>query len=82
MRYALTFTNPNTYDWNETNTIILETPVNPLDMSLDNLAGVLAEKAGYDYDKSEWSDILGNDSWYVRNCEDVDVDLWEGEDNA
>ena len=76
MRYALTFTNPETYDWNETDTIILETPKNPLDISLDTLAGVLAEKANYDYDKSEWSDILANDSWYVRNCEDTDVDLW------
>lgn len=76
MRYALTFTNPETYDWNETDTIILETPKNPLDISLDTLAGVLAEKANYDYDKSEWSDILANDSWYVRNCEDADVDLW------
>ena len=75
MKYALTFTNPETYDWNETDTIIIDTPKNPLDIELDTLAGMLAEHARYDYTKEEWSDILANDSWFVRNCDDVDV-VW------
>lgn len=75
MIYALTFTNPETYDWNETDTIIIDAPENPLNIKLDTLAGMLAEHARYDYSKEEWSDILANDSWFVRNCDDVDV-VW------
>lgn len=75
MKYALTFTNPETYDWNETDTIIIDVPENPLDIKLDTLAGMLAEHVGRDYAKEEWSDILANDSWFVRNCDDVDV-VW------
>lgn len=75
MRYALTFTHPETYAWEETDTIIIETDTNPLDINIDTFAGMLAECAGYDYNKSEWSDILGNGSCYVRNCEDIDITI-------
>lgn len=77
MKYALTFTNPETYDWNETNTIIINTPKNPLDVPLNDLAKALAASETSDYDEETWRNILGNDSWYVRNCDDLDVDLWE-----
>lgn len=76
MKYALTFTNPETYDWNETDTIIIDTPKNPLDVPLNDLTKALAVSGVRDYNEEGWKDILGNDSWYVRNCDDQDADLW------
>ena len=80
MKYALTFTNPENYDWNETDTIIIDSPINPLDIEKRKLVKALTESKYNDYDENEWWDILANDSWFVRNFEDVDVDLWEGVD--
>ena len=73
MKYALTYTNPDEYDWGETNTMLIECDVNPLDVGLEKLAQVLADYSGYDLVKAK--EILGNDSWYIRNCDDTDATI-------
>lgn len=73
MKYALTYTDPNEYDWRETNTMLIECDVNPLDIGLDKLARVLADYSGFEEEKTR--EILGNDSWYIRNCADTDATI-------
>lgn len=75
MRYALTFTNPETYDWNETDTIIIESNTNPIDMDIKKLANLISANTRYYGVEKDWIATLGNDSWFVRNCDDVDLDL-------
>ena len=72
MRYALTITNPDTYAWGETDTFIIRTDTNPLDMGIKELSRVLINEG---YDEDEAKEILGNDSWYIRNCDDIDFDF-------
>lgn len=73
MKYAITYTNPGTYGWEETNTMLVECDRNPLDIGLEQLSRVLADFAGCD--EQEARDILGNDSWYIRNCSDTDATI-------
>lgn len=73
MKYALTYTNPDEYSWGETNTMLIECDRNPLDIGLEELARVLADFSGYEEDKAR--EILGNDSWYIRNCSDTDATI-------
>lgn len=82
MRYALVFTNPETYDWDETDMVIIESDTNPLDMDLDVLAAALAKTNVHEISResgecsglteTEWKVRLGNNSWFIRNCDDVD----------
>lgn len=77
MRYALTFTSdPNAYDWGDTDTIILETD------TLRDESGKLwydcpkaIEKILIEYGRSpeEAKAIAKSDYWFVRNVDDVDV---------
>lgn len=80
-KYALTFTHPDNYNWEGVDTLIIECDKNPLDLPLDTLAEAIANTGQYAdaYSVEDWKVILGNDSWFVRNCDDVDVKIG-GED--
>lgn len=79
MRYALTFTSdPNAYDWGDTDTIIVETElIGHRDTQGRRWYDVPAsvEKVLIKYGRSpeQAREIANSDHWFVRNVDDVDV---------
>lgn len=84
-KYAIVFTNPATFDWDDTDVMIIQSDTNPLDMDIKVLASALANVDGHEISresgecsgltKEEWEVILTEGSWFVRNCDDVDCTI-------
>lgn len=73
MKYAITYT-PNG-DWNNVDTVLVETPINPLDMT--NVE--LKEMFKIIIDDEDCAELLSRDAehWFVRNAYDTDYKLKE-----
>ena len=44
-------------------------------MDIKKLAKLISDNTRYYGVEKDWIATLGNDSWFVRNCDDVDLDL-------
>lgn len=74
MRYSLTFTtDPNAYDWGETDTIIFEYPTTLPDYpQLNKLVKQVLKQYGLNEEMCEH--VAGEKGWwFIRNVSDVDV---------
>lgn len=77
MRYALTFTSdPNAYDWGDTDTIIFTVPRQVGDLTRAE-EDRLVENVLCAYGKNwkEARDIAESDNWFMRNVDDIDVTM-------
>lgn len=74
MRYGLTFTtDPNAYDWGETDMIIFEYPAQLPDYpQLNKVVEQVLRQYGLSEEKSE--QVAGEEGWwFIRNVNDVDI---------
>lgn len=66
MRYAITFTPDDT--WNLADTFIVETDINPLDMTNEQLTSMFES-----YTEQAEEVVAEPERWFLRNLEDTDV---------
>lgn len=66
MRYAITFTPDDT--WNLADTFIVETDINPLDMTNEQLISMFES-----YTEQAEEVVAEPERWFLRNLEDTDV---------
>ena len=71
MRYAITYATDDT--WNSVDTIIVETNKEVLDMPSEEIADIFES---YGLTRQQAMELAQDgDYWFVRNVNDVDVDL-------
>lgn len=71
MRYAITYATDDT--WNSVDTIIVETNKAVLDMPSEEIADIFES---YGLTRQQAMELAQDgDYWFVRNVDDVDVDL-------
>ena len=75
MRYAITYTTDET--WNSVDTFIVETTINPLDMTDEQLVEMFKGYITYDGIVAE-NVALDGELWFVRNLDDTDVKMEGG----
>jgi len=82
MKYALTITSdPNAYDWGDTDTIIFTHPSKIMELPQTELRELISDVI-FTYGKPlEVADEIARNDWYfIRNVDDVDVEI--GGENA
>lgn len=71
MRYAVTYSPYR--EWDDVDTLIVETDTMPLDMTREQLMKMFETYIG-DTDIARFV-VDGKDSWFCRNLEDTDVNM-------
>lgn len=75
MRYALTY---SVGDWLNTDTIIIDTERSASEGGgfwFDDETRVADVLSAYGLDSEQTADVINNNRWFIRNCDDVDFSL-------